>query len=966
MFDSIANNQQTVTRQKPTPSGFLTPSIFTKIQNVSSSLVRSAFSYANGNRTVLPTVNSTAIDSANSKHSSNITPFKLSFANVPRNNIAGDHSSSHNSTVAPSQHSSVRSQSAQDGVIRPHIPPIPSDLVARGRNDIHVDHSSKRSDKTPIRVETITHFADGTVLAQNDPLSNNFDHNNDSSDDDQLDQTDHFQRQLRQHQSNITALSDRIIARKRASQPPIRNAGFITRSQDGVHQLRTTYEGGDQHLRDNDSDDDDMYRSFRPHHQRYNKKTDPFLDHSITNNQSEGHLFTTGQNLDERRNSPSLSHHSHSQHRNDIPSYSKRRLVYQPSGNARGTHYHHTGNNNNNGKPHYPTGNDYYHYNYNNDNNYSFQPNGGNNNNIPNPPNGHGFNGNPNGNGNNPNDNNHLPHMPIHAYPPLNVQNIHAGQFNLADYARRQAEKAAINARVNEQVKNVIKDVKNNFTSVFHGFPDTQTNIDATLQNVCSKAIAFIVDILLWYGQHVKPHQNIFNEDMAVSHIISQLKSQAKKLYTSDQTGAIAPITTVPQFVMYFLKYYVKQHNLPSLKQAVLSDMPSEIELKHSITKAFKCYQIVVGVYNEIIDLAWQQNFIMSVTDYNTLLATQDDVYLHIYSFLTDKGIIKQFRVLLTEQPEDIKQPRNLTNLEIAMGLYEKSLDATANMTSRIKALKIVTKQRTSCNDPTSTVAGRVAQANYNSRRNQFRNNRSRGNNNFRRFRSRYRGNRSKRSYNNNNFKNYNRQISNKQYNVPPYGTSDNYTNNKKYNRFKNRPNQNRGRGTSNRSDNKITQSYRGGYKSYRKPRYNKHNNNNRTSYNRNNGNKSRGKGRGQGRRQSWKTVPIKSSPQHNNSPLYRDATDNPSVNVNNLPTRRNNSHQTRKHQNGHRNKNKRPNVNCSNTQNNSQHKAQYFSVQVFNSDLESNHASDSIGSYEYESPPPAANIHAATLDSRH
>ena len=523
--------------------------------------------------------------------------------------------------------------------------------------------------------------------------------------------------------------------------------------------------------------------------------------------------------------------------------------------------------------------------------------------------------------------------------------NFNNQQLSQAEFQRREVEKARINAQVREETKDAMNNIKRNFNSVFHGFPDAPSNVEASIQRVAKLAIAFIVDILLWYGQYVKPNSNIFPQSRAVSHIVSQLKSQAERQYTNDKTNSRLNITTVQEFVVYFLQAYIKSEHLPKLKESVMTDMPSAIEVKHNLARAFESYKTVIGIYNEIIDLAWTQHYIASNAEYNDLVASDDDVYLHIYQFLMKEGIIAQFKLELTDQLDPIKVPENLRNLNIAMSLYQKSIDKTANMQARIKAKKIVTKQRSSCTDPTATVAGKAAQAHFYNKNQYYRNNnRGRGGYRGRGNRGRFRGGRGKRQFGGRQPQNIN------------YQNNDNYTNDPKYNPLKNRPGRGRGRGKFNKNNNNDNkQSFRGGYKS----RYNKHNNNNRTSYKRGKFNNNRGRGRGKGKgkkRQYYKAVPANQT----DGTTYDDAANNPSVNANNLPQKRGNAHQTHKSQNGHNKNNKRGNKNYSTHKKNT---AQIHSVQVDNSDFGSDISS--IHSFEYESPPPAM-AHVAIAPSQH
>ena len=547
------------------------------------------------------------------------------------------------------------------------------------------------------------------------------------------------------------------------------------------------------------------------------------------------------------------------------------------------------------------------------------------------------------GNGGNNNNNNNNGH---------NGNNNNYQHYDPAEFARREAEKARINAQVREETKDAIQNIKRNFHSTFHGFPNSPSNIDTTIQHVAKQAIAFIVAILLWYSQYVKPNKDIFTSKMAVSHIVSQLKSQAARQFQNDRTHSQTVIATVPEFIVYFMKAYVKSEHLPELKREVMADMPSAIEVKHNLSRAFEAYKTVIGIYNEIIDLAWNENYITSNAEYNDLVASDDDVYLHIFDFLQKQGITDQFLLKLTDQLDPIKVPMTLENLNIAMDLYQKCIDKSANMTARIKAKRIVTKQRSSCTDPTATVAGKSAQAHYfNNNRYGNRNNRGRGRG---RKRGRNRGGRNNRQQYNNN----------------------NYTNDPKYNPMKNRPNKGRGRGNNNNRNynnnnynnnnnnnnsnynnnnyNNNNQSSRGGYRQ----KYNKHNNNNRTSYNRGRNNNNRGKrgrGKGRGKKQFYKAVPLKGSQNKVNGTSYNDATNNPNVNVSNLPNKKGNAYQTHKSQNGHNNNNNRANNNNKNYSAQPKNHVQYCNgnIEIANSDFGSDLSS--IHTVEYESPPPVA-----------
>ena len=209
---------------------------------------------------------------------------------------------------------------------------------------------------------------------------------------------------------------------------------------------------------------------------------------------------------------------------------------------------------------------------------------------------------------------------------------------------------------------------------------------------------------------------------MAIAKAITHLRSQASHQFEIYQTSLSTPISTVNKFVMYLLKQYIKQHQLSKLKQAILSEMPSEAELNQRFINSFQRNKLI-GIFNEIVTLAKNEQYIADDHQFKQLLIIDDDMFLHMFQFLTQKGYIDKIENRLTNQPDEIRSPESLANLWTALHLLETKQDKRQNIQARIQAQNIKIKQRQNFTDPTATVAGRsVATVNfgrYNDRNNQ-------------------------------------------------------------------------------------------------------------------------------------------------------------------------------------------------------------------------------------------------------
>ena len=540
-------------------------------------------------------------------------------------------------------------------------------------------------------------------------------------------------------------------------------------------------------------------------------------------------------------------------------------------------------------------------------------------------------------------------------------------------YARHLEYKALIQAQAKEKIKIGMDNVKNSFTAQFHGFPNNHTNSEQTIQLVCNQAIAFVINVLMWFAMSVKPNKTVYSEQMAIGKVVTHLRSQAKTHFQMYETGNHIKITTLHQFIMYLLKHYIKHHNLNALKQAILSEMPSDLEVKQSITGAFKPNKLISGLFNEIINLARAEQYITSASQYNDLIITDDDLFSHMYYFLDQIGIVNKIDQQLTNQPIHIKQPTNLADLETALLLLETKQDDRAKVKSRLKAKNIVIKRRSGHSDPTTTVAGKnVHQAN------------------FGRFNQSNRGKNKNHSYKHNN--------NNNRYNQGNRNNNYNYTNNNKYNKFKNNSPFYNNKSYNNNKNNQYNpyyknNNYRGGYRGNNRnrshrSRYNKHNNNNRAHRSNypNSRNKNKRRQQHNGRRNQhsqhrgkpkWRQHQSHHTTQHNNDQSntnnnqqsrvkqdqsYAQAANNNNTSHHNgkLPPKRQNSHQTHKkahHTNTH--KNQRGQGKPSSGQQRPQQQrpnrtylATHCAIKVENSDFEYD-SQDSISSYSYASPTP-------------
>ena len=159
-----------------------------------------------------------------------------------------------------------------------------------------------------------------------------------------------------------------------------------------------------------------------------------------------------------------------------------------------------------------------------------------------------------------------------------NKHNTHDHQnsrANTVEMARKIEQKALIQAQVKEQIKNKMDTIKNSFTARFHGYPNNKSSESTQVfQKVCKEAIAFVVQVLMWFTIHVNPNINIYTEAMAINKVANHLQSQAKHQFQLHESASNLKITTLNQFVMYLLKQYIKRQQMPQLKKAILSEMP--------------------------------------------------------------------------------------------------------------------------------------------------------------------------------------------------------------------------------------------------------------------------------------------------------------------------------------------------------------------------------------------------------
>ena len=443
---------------------------------------------------------------------------------------------------------------------------------------------------------------------------------------------------------------------------------------------------------------------------------------------------------------------------------------------------------------------------------------------------------------------------------------LRIGFFSKNDSFRKKTSQKAM---VTEEAKSKRRNIENSLTLKFYGYPN-QSYKPADDKTVCENAIKFIVHLLMWFVLYVQPNKKDYSKSSALDRAKQNICGQAKQtlnLYESQNER----IKDIRHLVLYIVKQYIKQHNMPNLQIMVLETMPNSAQIRNNISTAFKKHELMCGVFNEILNMATQLQCFPNDAYTQDLKIRSKDRYDYIFNFLVSQGIDKEIDSQLTNEPLNIRIPKTMNDLMTALEKLESRRDAQAIVKSHLASKHLQFRQNDTFSDPTATIAGRNANANsayFGNYNNNYNNNRRRGqfnrrppfnkNNNYNNNRrqpfnrrNQFRGNRN-RQYNNNNYgktqyPNFN-QNNNNNNNFRPQATfsdtqltftfepnrsnwSTKRTKNKRRNYFKNRRNR------QQRQQN-VQQGQRyNNNKQYRSNRYNKNNNWNRrnNNYNRNN-----------------------------------------------------------------------------------------------------------------------------------
>ena len=98
-----------------------------------------------------------------------------------------------------------------------------------------------------------------------------------------------------------------------------------------------------------------------------------------------------------------------------------------------------------------------------------------------------------------------------------------------AEADAKRAKRTLAQLQLKERVKNTMKVINDSFNTNFHGYPSHTT--EQTNQQISSQAINFVVQMLMWFVIFVKPHLDVFSEEMAIEKLITHLKNEAKSQF---------------------------------------------------------------------------------------------------------------------------------------------------------------------------------------------------------------------------------------------------------------------------------------------------------------------------------------------------------------------------------------------------------------------------------------------------
>ena len=265
--------------------------------------------------------------------------------------------------------------------------------------------------------------------------------------------------------------------------------------------------------------------------------------------------------------------------------------------------------------------------------------------------------------------------------------------------------KTILTERVKSRVKITIENIKNNFTSLFYGYPSS-SNKKKAIADTSDKAINFIIDVIRWIVVYVQPEQQSFPEEMAIKFATTKLRDQAHDSFQLYQTN-VEKVETLNDFLLYMLLDFIKVDRLQKLKTAVLAGMPSDLDLHRSLSRCFEAHKLQCGVYLEIITLCLQKTLI-SKDVWNDLIISDKEIFQYRWKFICAKGFDQKFRTELSEHPKNIKEPENVIDMNKAMKLLEIIYNERKQKQAEIDAQNITFHQRDHYTDPTATNSAKI------------------------------------------------------------------------------------------------------------------------------------------------------------------------------------------------------------------------------------------------------------------